>query len=169
MTIMKSPTCFGSQLVGPGIESQWRVRFSAPVQTGPCSPPSLLLISLPSSCESCQLLEFPLNVLGAQNRLWPAVGMLPLVSGLAYFGIAFPPFLKKQLYRSDLVVIVSFVGTGCATRKWGWLLSGIGYSITHNIYLLKGHVVVQLVEVLRYKTEDRGFDSRRFHSNFSLT
>ena len=31
-----------------------------------------------------------------------------------------------------------------------------------------GHVVAQLVEALRYKSEDRGFDSR-CHWNFSLT
>ena len=31
------------------------------------------------------------------------------------------------------------------------------------------HVVAQLVEALRYKSEGRGFDSRWFHWNFSLT
>jgi hypothetical protein len=30
-------------------------------------------------------------------------------------------------------------------------------------------LVVQLVEALRYKPEDRGFDSRWFYWNFSLT
>ena len=29
-------------LDGPGIESRWGARFSAPVQTGPGAPPSLL-------------------------------------------------------------------------------------------------------------------------------
>ena len=33
----------------------------------------------------------------------------------------------------------------------------------------KGHVVAQLVEALRYKQEDRGFDSRWCHWNFLLT
>ena len=32
-------TCYG--LDGPGIESRWGARFSAPVQTGPWGPPSL--------------------------------------------------------------------------------------------------------------------------------
>ena len=32
-----------------------------------------------------------------------------------------------------------------------------------------GHAVAQLVEALSYKPEDRGFDSRRCHWNFSLT
>jgi len=32
-----------------------------------------------------------------------------------------------------------------------------------------GHVVEQLVEALRYKSEGRGFDSRLFRRNFSLT
>ena len=30
------------------------------------------------------------------------------------------------------------------------------------------HVVVQLVEALRYKKEGRGFDSLSFHGDFSL-
>jgi hypothetical protein len=32
-----------------------------------------------------------------------------------------------------------------------------------------GHAVVQLVETLRYKSEDRGFDSRWCHWNFPFT
>jgi hypothetical protein len=32
-----------------------------------------------------------------------------------------------------------------------------------------GHAVAQLVESLRYKSEGRGFDSRWYHWNFSLT
>jgi hypothetical protein len=31
------------------------------------------------------------------------------------------------------------------------------------------HAVAQLAEALRYKSESRGFDSRRCHLNFSLT
>ena len=38
-----------------------------------------------------------------------------------------------------------------------------------NLCLGKGHTVVQLVEALRYKPEDRGFNSRWCHWNFSLT
>jgi hypothetical protein len=39
-----------------------------------------------------------------------------------------------------------------------------------NLYLRSaGHAVVQLVEALRYKPEGRGFDSRWYHWNFSLT
>src|SRR5215475_112494 len=33
----------------------------------------------------------------------------------------------------------------------------------------RGHAVAQLVEALRYKSEGRGFDSRWYHWNFSLT
>ena len=36
-------------------------------------------------------------------------------------------------------------------------------------YHPRGHAVAQLVEALRYKSEDRGFDSRWCHWNFSLT
>jgi hypothetical protein len=32
-----------------------------------------------------------------------------------------------------------------------------------------GRAVAQLVKALRYKPEGRGFDSRWFHCNFSLT
>ena len=46
--------------------------------------------------------------------------------------MAFPPFLVKQLYRCDSVVISSFVRTGYTTRRWGWLLGKIGFSITHH-------------------------------------
>jgi hypothetical protein len=35
--------------------------------------------------------------------------------------------------------------------------------------LYLGHAVMQLVEALRYKPECRGFDSRWYHWNFSLT
>ena len=34
---------------------------------------------------------------------------------------------------------------------------------------LEGHEVAQSVEALRYKPESRGFDSRCYHWNFSLT
>ena len=81
---------------------------------------------------TCQWLKFPLNGLRAQSRVSPAVGLLPLASGMACFGMAFPPFLVKQLYRCDSVVISSFVRTGYTARKWGWLLGRIGYSITHH-------------------------------------
>jgi len=37
------------------------------------------------------------------------------------------------------------------------------------LHTIKGHVVAQLVEALRYKLEGRGFDSRWCHWNFSLT
>ena len=40
---------------------------------------------------------------------------------------------------------------------------------TALIIIKVGHAVAQLVEALRYKPEGRGFDSRLFHWNFSLT
>ena len=67
--------------------------------------------------EICQWLEFPLNGLRAQSRVSPAVGLLPLASGPACLGMAFPPLLVKQLYRCDSVVISSFVRTGYTTRR----------------------------------------------------
>ena len=82
--------------------------------------------------ETCQWLKFPLNGLRVQSRVSPVVGLLPLASGPACLGMAFRPFLVKQLYRCDSVVISSFVRTGCTTRRWGWLLGRIGYSITYD-------------------------------------
>ena len=44
---------------------------------------------------------------------------------------------------------------------------------TRNIYSYNAnteeHAVVQFAEALRYKSEGRGFDSRWYHWNFSLT
>jgi hypothetical protein len=65
--------------------------------------------------------------------------LLPSASGPACLGMAFPPFLMKQLYRCDSVVISSFVRTGYSTRRWGWLLGRIGYSITHHYPLYPYH------------------------------
>ena len=69
-----------------------------------------------------------------------SVGFLPLASGPACLGMPFPPFLMKQLYRCDSVVISSFVRIGYTTRRWGWLLGRIGYSITHHYPLYEQHV-----------------------------
>jgi len=74
---------------------------------------------------------------GPRARVSPVVGLLPLASGPACLGMAFPPFLVKQLYRCHSVVISSFVRTGYTTRRWGWLLGRIGYSITHHYSLYK--------------------------------
>jgi len=62
--------------------------------------------------ETCQWLKFPLNGLRAQSRLSPVVGLLPLASGPACLGMAFPPFLVKQS-----VVFSSFERTGYTTRR----------------------------------------------------
>jgi len=71
--------------------------------------------------ETCQWLKFPLNGLWAQSSVSPVVGLLPIASGPACLGMTFPPFLVKQLYHCDWVIISSFVRTGYTTRRWGWL------------------------------------------------
>ena len=94
------------------------------------------------SHETCQWLKFPPNGLRAQNRVSPVVGLLPSASGPACLGMAFPPFLMKQLYRCDSVVISSFVRTGYTTRRWGWLLGRIGHIITHHYpYILSDYLL----------------------------
>ena len=62
------------------------------------------------------------NGLRAQSRVSPVVGLLPLASGPACLGMAFSPFLMKQLHRCESVVISLFVRMGYTTRRWGWLL-----------------------------------------------
>ena len=57
------------------------------------------VICLASFRETCEWLKFPLNGLRAQSRVSPVVGLLPLPSGLACLGMAFPPFLMKQIYH----------------------------------------------------------------------
>jgi len=89
-------------------------------------------ISRHSFHETCQWLKFPLNGLQAKSSVSPVVGLLHFASGPAYLWMAFPPFLVKQLYRCDSVVISSFVRTGYTTRRWGWLLGRVGYNITYH-------------------------------------
>ena len=103
--------------------------------------------------ETCQWLKFPLNGLQAQSRVSPVVGLLPLASGLACLGMAFPPFLMEQLYRCDSVVISSFVRTGYTTRRWGWLLGRIGYGIRHHypLYPMEIEITPVLDKLLECK------------------
>ena len=112
----------------PNNASKWQTGFNLAFK-------GLKKIFTASFRETCQWLKFSLNWLRAQSRVSPAVGLLPLVSGPACLGMAFPPFLVKQLHRCDSVVISSFVRTGYTTRRWGWLLGRICYSITHHYSL----------------------------------
>jgi hypothetical protein len=50
-------------------------------------------------------------------------------------------------------------------------ISELNHWIIYRALLLQGGtlLVAQLVEALHYKSEGRGFDSRRYHWNFSLT
>ena len=91
--------------------------------------------------ETCQWLKFPLYGLRAQSRVSAAVGLLPLACGPACLGVTFHPFLMKQLYRCDWVVIASFVRAGCTMIRGGWLLGRIGCSITHRYHLYPVEIV----------------------------
>ena len=63
--------------------------------------------------------------------------------------MTFPPFLVKQLYRWDSVVISSFVRTGYTTRGWGWLLGRIGYSITDHCPLYIRRITAAEMKYMR--------------------
>jgi hypothetical protein len=56
------------------------------------------------------------------------------------FWIAFAPFVMKQLYRSDLGAITSFVGTGFTTRR----VEAIELHITTPYAPYTGQQVAQL-------------------------
>ena len=52
-----------------------------------------------------------------------------------------------------------------------WVLLLLNFSLSHFVLflsLIRGHMVAQLVEALRYKQEGRDFDSRWDHCDFSL-
>jgi len=61
--------------------------------------------------------------------------------------------------------------TGLMEFTGDWLFSTlfICLILLHCFGIFLGHAVAQLVEVLRYKPEGCGFDSRWCHWNFSLT
>jgi len=48
--------------------------------------------------------------LQSQSRTCATVELLPITSGQEHFGMAFPPFMMKQLYHCDLVI------TACGNR-----------------------------------------------------
>ena len=93
------------------------------------------------------------------------VGLLPLASGPACLGMAFPPFLVKQLHRCDLVVISSFVRRGYTTRRRGRLLGRIGYSITHN-YLLHARRIT--AAGMKYMRRTAGYTWTDYKTNAQI-
>jgi hypothetical protein len=60
----------------------------------------------------------------------------------------------------------------CSIAKLSTIITNpteFSMKIPAYLILCGGHAVAQLVETLRYKPEGRGFDSRWYHWNFSLT
>jgi len=68
-----------------------------------------------------------------------------------------------QSYTSGCRIVVRL-----SQQNWAEKINTteLAYFMSQNVY---GHAVPQLVEALRYKPGDRGFDSRRCHWSFSLT
>ena len=85
------------------------------------------------------------------------------------------PFLSKSLIvqcLAHLLIywIVTFYWYSRTFRKFKQQTSVLVLWIFYTPYpQWQGHVVVQLVETLRWKLEGRGFDSRWCHWNFLLT
>jgi hypothetical protein len=81
--------------------------------------------------------------------------MLPLASGQACFEMAFPAFLiKKILYRCDLVVIASFLGTEkvrmTVVKNTIWCYTSLPYTF-RVITIGRAYNVHGAVKVYRWK------------------
>jgi hypothetical protein len=77
-------------LDGPGIESRWGARFSAPVQTGPGAHPASCAVgteSFPGGKKGVALNTHPRVAL--RLPLLPALGLRGLLSGELYFHFTF--------------------------------------------------------------------------------
>ena len=53
--------------------------------------------------ETCQWLKFPQNGLRAERRVSPVVGLLPLASGRACLGMAFPSVRTKIVIDDKII------------------------------------------------------------------
>jgi len=77
-----------------------------------------------------------------------------------------------QGVHTKLITVYSKVDYICEFRDLLYILLRISVCVwinCINCLMYCVHWVAQLVEALRYKPEDRGFDSRWCHWNFSLT
>ena len=74
-------------------------------------------------------------------------------------------FFRKPFETCSLLMVKLRLSSECVSKMYSTLLT----DITLSAYLIWGHAVAQLVEAQRYKSKGRGFDSRWFHWNFSLT
>ena len=78
-------TCYG--LNGPGIESRWRARFCAPVQTASVAPPSLLFsgyrVCLPGAKRPGHGVNHPTPIWRRGSRRCRAIALLPLCNFMA--------------------------------------------------------------------------------------
>ena len=68
------------------------------------------------------------------------------------------------------LLVVCFVIVLGVKLVWSRVVKGLkGDILCCFVIFVWGHALAQLVEALRYKPEGRGFDSRWFHRNLSMT
>ena len=113
------------------------------------------------------------NVLFSIETRWKVI--------LSYWHVAYDTMISEITQRQRLIptIFSVFFKDFDALVLFDWVLYCFFMRVTHtstaSYWIIRyndtcfGHAVGQLVEALRYKPEDRGFDSRWCHWNFSLT
>jgi len=82
------------------------------------------------------------------------------------------PLLSCQVVPVNVGIAAFTSADKSLSLKWHCLIYQADFQGNFSfcgVHINLGHAGAQLVEALRYKSEGRGFDSRWFHWNSSLT